>query len=71
MCLYTMVIVLPSLSGLFIKVVCARETFLSYLPNKKKKETDCSGKRFSNTTGKTIPICTKKILSLTNHKVWK
>lgn len=38
MCLSTMAIVLPYLSGLFIKVVCARETlFSTFLTRKKRK----------------------------------
>ena len=36
MCSYTVAIVLPYLSGSFIKVVHARETFIFYFPNQKK-----------------------------------
>ena len=70
MCSYTVAIVLPYLSGLFIKVAHARKTFIFYFPNQKNGNR-LFGKKFPNTTGKAIPICTDKILSSTNHRVFK
>ena len=69
-CSYTTAIFSPYLSGLFIKIVCARETF--YSPNRNEGTTNESEKRLGCYQQEhSSKICTKKIMFLTDHKVSK
>ena len=64
MCSYTTAIISPYLSGSFTKVSRGKLSLFCF-PKQKRRNYRWLGKTF----GMTIPICTKKILLLTDHKV--
>ena len=64
---YTTAIVLPHWSGSFTKLVRARETFIFYFPNQKRRNYRWVEKRFG--CYQQEPIWTEKILFLTDHNV--
>ena len=58
------------LSGLFIKVVRAKETFIFYFPTRNEETTDDPG-NISDAISRTIPTRTQKTLFLTDHRCRK
>ena len=67
--LYTTAIVLSHLPGSFTKLVRARETFIFYFPNQKRKNYRWVEKTFRDAISRSNSICPENILFLTDHNV--
>ena len=62
-------IVLPHLPGSFTKLVWARETFIFYFPNQKRRNYRRVDKMFGMLSAGASSICPENILFLTHHNV--
>ena len=65
---YTTVIVLPHLPGSFTKLVRAKETFIFYFPNKKRRNSRWVAKTWG-AINRSNSICPENILFLTHHNI--
>ena len=66
---YTTTIVLPYLHGSFTKLVRARETFIFYFPNQKRRNYRWVEKNVWDAISRSRSICQENILFLTHHNV--
>ena len=66
---YTTAIVLPHLPGSLNKLVRARETFIFYFPNQKRRNYRLVEKNVWNAICRSNLICLENILFLTHHNV--
>ena len=66
---YTTAIVLPHLPGSFTKLVRARETFIFYFPNQKRRNYWWVEQNVWDAISRSNSICPGNILFLTHHNV--
>ena len=66
---YTTAIVLPHLPGSFTKLVRARETFIFYFPNQKRRDYRWVEKNVWDAISRSNSSCSENILFLTHHDI--